>query len=71
MIMGIAKLKEQMAECPRCHVLLSMRYGTTLLTHLQNEHKIDLQKSVIILEDVFTAILVKMREQRKVLQEVS
>jgi len=62
-----AKLK--MAGCSRCHTLLKIRYGTTLLLHLREEHDIDGKQSAIILKEVFTAMHVKIQEQKRVHQE--
>jgi hypothetical protein len=43
----------ELAACPRCHKLLSVKAGMSFILHLQDDHKIEADDSYEIVADVY------------------
>jgi hypothetical protein len=43
----------ELAGCPRCHKLLSVKAGMSFILHLQDDHKIEADDSYEIIADVY------------------
>lgn len=50
--------RRELATCPRCHKLLSMKAGRSFLMHLQDHHKIEAEASYELIADVYRRMLV-------------
>jgi len=65
------KYRAEMAECPACHRLFSVRAGMSFMLHLQDIHKVDSGHSMDIVGELYKQVLAKNREHRAKQHEAS
>ena len=57
-----SRVKPEIAECPRCHKLFSVRAGLSFLMHLIDVHKLDFDEAESIVALLYKRYLARKAE---------
>lgn len=59
--------RHELATCPRCHRLLSVKAANSFIRHLQDDHKIEANDSYALVADVYRRMLIahELRDARR------
>ena len=57
-VTAFAQHREELRDCDRCHSLFNHRAGTRLIIHLKTEHRIEENKAIAIVDDLYRDLLI-------------
>src|ERR1700674_4570334 len=59
------KAHQDMADCSRCHKLFNVRAGMSFILHLRDEHKLNEEQAIDIVEHLYRKLLIKKEHHRR------